>query len=166
MVKSALILKLLLLSKYSINALGCKGCYQCQKLNLKDMLPKMVENLKYQKKSLAHFNLSIKSHWAVDEGLGNPLIQNTMARTRFVEILRNIHFTDNLQKLPSKDSIKYDHAWKMRPLFNLLQKHFQATLELEPHQAIDEHMCKFKGKSLMRQYMMNKPIKWRFKFCF
>ena len=27
-------------------------------------------------------------------------------------------------------------------------------------------MCKFKGKSMMRQYMKNKPIKWGFKFWF
>ena len=109
---------------------------------------------------------SIKSYWAVDEGLGNPLIQKTMTRTRFMEILRNIHFTDNLQKLPLRDSEDYDRAWKMRPFFDHLQKHFQAAFEPESHQSIDEHMCKFKGKSLMRQYMKNKPIKWGFKFWF
>jgi len=27
-------------------------------------------------------------------------------------------------------------------------------------------MCKFKDKSLMHQYMKNKPIKWGFKFWF
>ena len=39
-------------------------------------------------------------------------------------------------------------------------------LQPEAHQSIDEHMCKFKGKSIMRQYMKNKPIKWSFKFWF
>ena len=29
----------------------------------------------------------------------------------------------------------------------------------EAHQSIDEHMCMFKKKSMMRQYMKNKPIK-------
>ena len=48
---------------------------------------------------------SIKSYWVVDDGLGNPLIQNTVTETRFMEILRNINFTDN-QKLPSKDSME------------------------------------------------------------
>ena len=36
----------------------------------------------------------------------------------------------------------------------------------EAHQSINEHMCKFKGKSIMRQYMNNKAIKWGFKFWF
>ena len=39
-------------------------------------------------------------------------------------------------------------------------------LQLEAHQSIEEHMCKFKGKSIMRQYMKNKPIRWGFKFWF
>ena len=39
-------------------------------------------------------------------------------------------------------------------------------LQPEAHQSIDEHMCKFKGKSIIRQYMKNKPIKWGFKFWF
>ena len=40
-------------------------------------------------------------------------------------------------------------------------------LQPEAHQSIDEHMCKFKGKSIMRQYMKNKQIMWGFKswFC-
>ena len=53
-----------------------------------------------------------------------------------MEILGNIHFIDNLQKLPSKDRFEYDRAWKIRPLFDHLQKHFQAALEPESHQAI------------------------------
>ena len=43
---------------------------------------------------------------------------------------------------------------------------FEETLEPESHHSINEHMCKFKSKSLMRQYMKNKPIKVGFKFWF
>ena len=39
-------------------------------------------------------------------------------------------------------------------------------LQPEVHQSIDEHMCKFKGKNMMIQYMKNKPIKWGCKFFF
>ena len=39
-------------------------------------------------------------------------------------------------------------------------------LQPEAHQWINEHMCKFKEKSIIRQYMKNKPIKWGFKFWF
>ena len=108
----------------------------------------------------------IKDYWSVEEGLGNPLIQKTMTRLRFWEILQNMHFADNLQNLPPKDSEQYDRAWKLRPLFDHILKHFQEAMQPESHQSINEHMCKFKGKSLMRQYMKNKQIKWGFKFWF
>ena len=83
-----------------------------------------------------------------------------------MEILQNLHFADNLQKLPPKESESFDCAWKLRPFFDHLLKHFQWALLPESHQSIDEHMFKFKGKSLMRQYMKNKPIKWGFRFWF
>ena len=71
-----------------------------------------------------------------------------------------MHFSDNLQNLPSRDSEQYDRAWKLRTLLDHLLKHFQEAMQPESHQSIDGHMCKFKGKRLMRQYMKNKAIKW------
>ena len=79
-----------------------------------------------------------------------------MARARFLEILQNIHFADNRKELPSNESEEFDRAWKLRPLFNHLGKHFQDMLQLEAHQSIDEHMCNLKGKSITRQYIKNK----------
>ena len=109
---------------------------------------------------------SKKSYWSVDEDLRNSLIRKAMTRARFLEILENIHFADNYKELPPKESEKYDRAWKRRPVFHHLGKHFQDMLQPETHQSIDEHMCKFKAKSIMGQYMKNKPIKWGFKFWF
>ena len=91
-----------------------------------------------------------KSYWSVDEGLGNSLIQKAMTRARFLEILQNIHFADNHKELPPKESEEYDHASKLRPLFDHLGKHFQDMLQPEAHQSTDENICKFKGKSIMR----------------
>ena len=109
---------------------------------------------------------TMKSYWSVDEGLENSLIHKAMTRARFLEIFQNIHFADNHKELPPKESEEYDRAWKLRPLFDHLGKHFQDMLQPEAHQSTDEHMCKFKGKSIMRQYMKNKRIKWGFKFWF
>ena len=67
----------------------------------------------------------MRDYWSVDEGLGNTLIQKTMTRDRFLEILQNLHFADNLQKLPPKESESFDRAWKLRPFFDHLLKHFK-----------------------------------------
>ena len=108
----------------------------------------------------------MRDYWSVDEGLGNTLIQETMTRSQFLEILQNLHFVDNLQKLPLKESESFDRDWKPRPFFDHLLKHFQEVLLPESHQSINEHMCKLGGKGLMHQYMKNKPIKLGFKFSF
>ena len=100
----------------------------------------------------------MRDYWSVDEGLGSTFIQKAMTRDIFLEILQNHHFVDNLQKLPLKESERFDRAWKLRPFFDHLLKHFQEALLPESHQSIDERMCTFKGKSLIRQYMKNRPI--------
>ena len=92
----------------------------------------------------------MRDYWSVDEELGNTFIQKAMTRDRFLEILQNLHFADNLQNLPPKEKESFDRAWKLRPFFDQLLKHFQEALLPESHQSIDEHMCKFKGKSLTR----------------
>ena len=92
---------------------------------------------------------TMKSYCSVDEGLGNSLIQKIMTRARFLEILQNIDFADNHKELPPKESEEYDHAWKLRPLFDHLGKYFQDMLQPEAHQSIDEHMHKFKNKTYL-----------------
>ena len=93
---------------------------------------------------------TMKSYCSVDEGLGNSLVQKAMTRARFLEIVQNIHYADNHKELPPKESEEYDREWKLRPLFDHVREHFQDILQPEDHQSIDEHMTKFKGKSIMR----------------
>ena len=40
---------------------------------------------------------------------------------------------------------------------------YQRCAKNTSKQSIDKHMIKFKGKSSMKQYIKNKPIKWGFK---
>ena len=69
----------------------------------------------------------------VDEALGNTLMKKMMTRDRFLEILQNLQFVDNLQKLPPKESESFDRAWKLKPFFDHLLKHCQEALLLESH---------------------------------
>ena len=43
-------------------------------------------------------HLRMREYWSIEEGLGNSLIQEAMARDRFLEILQNIHFSNNLHQ--------------------------------------------------------------------
>ena len=83
-----------------------------------------------------------------------------MTRSRFQAILQNLHFSNN------ETSDKDDRAAKVRTQLNHFNKCFQSARENTPSQSIDEHMCKFKGKSRMKQFIKNKPIRWGFKLWF
>ena len=104
---------------------------------------------------------TIHHYWESDDYVGNEGIRNVMIRERFKEIHQNIHFANN-----SKSNKESDKGCKIRPLIDHFNKVFPETMSDDSEQTIDEHMVKFKGRSSMKQYVKNKPIKWGFKFWF
>ena len=72
-------------------------------------------------------------------------------------ILQNIHFSNN------DNDDKTDKSYKIRPVIEHLNKAFSESLSNSPFQSIDKHMCKFKGRLSMKQYIESKPKKWSFK---
>ena len=101
---------------------------------------------------------TIAEYWRADKLIGNNVIQNTMIRNCFCEILQNLHFTDNTY------DDKIDRGFKVRPVIDHLNKKFAEVLSNANEQSTDEYMVKFKGCSGMKQYIKSKPIKWGFKF--
>ena len=87
-------------------------------------------------------------------------VSSVLSRNRFNTILSNMHFVDNLT-LP-KEAKDADRAWKIYPWIPRFWENF-LKVSPEEFQSVDEIMVGFKGSSLLRQYMPNKPRKWRFK---
>ena len=76
-----------------------------------------------------------------------------MIKSRFKEVLRKTHFSDN----DTADS--NDKGNKVRPLKDRFNEAFQITVANSPNQNIDDHMIKFRERSSMKQYIKSKPIK-------
>ena len=72
--------------------------------------------------------------------------------------MQNLHFSNN------DNDDKTDKSNKIHPVIKHLNKLFAESLSNSPFQSFDEHMCKFKGRSSMKQYIKNEPIKWGFKY--
>ena len=81
-----------------------------------------------------------------------------MTRSKFEDILQNLHFSDN-----TKDE-KSDKGCKIRSLINHFNQSFSNSVSNDDYQSIDEYMVKFKGRSSMKQSVKTKPIKWDLKF--
>ena len=101
---------------------------------------------------------SFEDYRSADKCIGNKRIQNVMIRARFQSILRNLHFANN------GNDDKTDKSCKIRRVIEHLSKIFAESLSNSLFQSVDEHMCKFKGRSSAKQYIKNKPIKWGFKY--
>lgn len=105
---------------------------------------------------------TFRSYWSTDPDMGVPYIAKVMTINRFEEIRRNLHFTDNSNEPPKSDPC-YDRAFKIRSIIDHFNQAFQNAMTNTKTQAIDEHMIKFKGHNIMKQYVKNKPVKWGFK---
>ena len=86
-------------------------------------------------------------------------VSSVMGRNRFEALFHNIHFVNNLDVNQDEKS---DRLRKLRPWVNSLRENF-LKVSLEEYHAVDNTMAPFKGKSLLRQYMLRKPHKWEFK---
>ncbi|XP_058806429.1 piggyBac transposable element-derived protein 4-like [Phymastichus coffea] len=76
--------------------------------------------------------------------------------------LSHMHVNDN-SKEPEKGDPNYDKLYKVRPLLDELSRTFKESFNLGKHQSVDVSLIKFKGRSIMKQYMSAKPIKRGYK---
>ncbi|XP_052751521.1 piggyBac transposable element-derived protein 3-like [Galleria mellonella] len=98
-------------------------------------------------------------HYSSAPDLNNPLICKTMPRDRFAAILSHLHCNDNTQ-MPSNCK---DKLYKIRPFIDALNKKFQECYYGTRELSVDESMIKFKGRSVLKQYLPAKPIKRGYK---
>ena len=99
---------------------------------------------------------NIVSYWSTDPILSTPFFGATMSRTRFLQILRYLHFVNNSQA-PEPDSPNFNKLYKIQPLLDLIIPRFRAVYKPERQLAVDETLLKFKGKIHFRQFIPIKP---------
>lgn len=90
-----------------------------------------------------------------------PIIADVMPRNRFEKLRAMLHFNDN-SEMKTRNEEGYDKLFKVRPFVDAIRKNFGKVPNGE-HQAIDEIMIPFKGRSSLKQYIKNKPHKWGIK---
>ena len=97
-----------------------------------------------------HYLPSLRDYWSSDPDLAISYIANIMPRKRFEELRSFVHFNNNDFMKPHNDP-DHDRAFKVRPVLDHCNKSFLATQSTMEHQAIDKHMIKFKGHSILHQ---------------
>lgn len=101
----------------------------------------------------------IYDYWKEDPTYHYSPIADRIPRGRFIEISRFLHFTDNASNAVQNTDPLYDRLWKIRPVINSLSKKFLEVYNPHSVCSIDEAMIRFKGRSTMKQYLPQKPVK-------
>lgn len=105
---------------------------------------------------------SYRDYWSSSPDLNDPYICKQMTVNRFGWFLSNIHCNDSMLE-PKRGSPNFDKLYKLRPVIEKLGECFQKSKNLTQVLSIDESMVKFKGRSTLKQFMPQKPIKRGYK---
>jgi len=63
---------------------------------------------------------ALRSYWLTAKQFFTPFYTNTLKCDRFLNMLRFVHFSGNVNHHPDKNYCNYDRLWEMRTLFDLL----------------------------------------------
>ena len=99
---------------------------------------------------------NLSSYWSTDVVLSTPFFPSIMARDRFLQILRYLHFADNTLA-PRADSADYNNLLKIQPFLDLIVPSFQQVYKPTRQLATDKTLIKFKGKVHFREFLPIKP---------
>ena len=109
-----------------------------------------------------HVLPTIESYWSTNIFLGASNVVLSFPRDRFTQILRELHFNDNSSAVEWAQP-GYDRGYKIRHVVDSILEKCLSLYKPHRENSVDEAMVKYKGRSLLKQYMPMKPIKRGFK---
>ncbi|CAM4813148.1 unnamed protein product [Rotaria magnacalcarata] len=110
--------------------------------------------------------------YSVQKDPNKPVRVTEMEMNRFIGVLmmtgiysfpeQRFFWTVDNSTQPKNIDPNFDRAYKVRLLLNIIRENFQ-KLTKEEQLSVDEQIIPFKGKSIMKQHMPNKPNRWGYK---
>ena len=105
------------------------------------------------------WDIAYGTNWQTSGQITNqfkaPFYSSAMKRDRYLHFLRFLHFTDKNNE-PDMREGNSDRLWKMRNLFEILNKTFWNFYRPSEYLAVDEFIVLFKGRVIVRQYIPKK----------
>lgn len=96
---------------------------------------------------------SLTNYWSSNKSLGNEAIKSAISRDRFLLLTSKMYYNHPVRPENS------DKLYYISEVVSCLKHTFQKTRSDSTFQSIDESMVKFKGRSVLKQYLPLKPIK-------
>lgn len=100
---------------------------------------------------------SERDYWSKNILLSCPIINAAMPRNKFLAIKSKIKFS----KLNEQNSS--DRAWRVRTILEIFKKNAQKFGYFSTALSVDEMMVKFHGRTVLLQFMKDKPARFGIK---
>ncbi|XP_035222357.1 piggyBac transposable element-derived protein 3-like [Stegodyphus dumicola] len=100
-------------------------------------------------------------YWSEEEDIDIGIVRKCMSKNRYIEIKRNLHFSDNTN-IPLINGNK-DRLFKIQPILDELNKAFMQFGVFSYNICIDEQMVRYYGHHFLKQFIRGKPIRFGFK---
>jgi DNA excision repair protein ERCC-6 len=95
--------------------------------------------------------------WEMREDTGNSFVKKAISRDTFRKVIRCTYFVDGTEQ--NKD----DRFWKVRYLFDQLNKTAKKWVRPGEWVCVDEAMIKYFGPHPLKQFIRGKPIRFGYK---
>ncbi|KAK3800749.1 hypothetical protein RRG08_003154 [Elysia crispata] len=106
--------------------------------------------------------LCISDYWTLQDFCSSKFAAKILTRDRFRAILSMLHFSSNRNYIPI-DQAGHDPLYKIRPIYEHLQKKFEQVYRPKKQIAIDEAICGWRGRLRFKVYLKDKPTPWGIK---
>ena len=100
----------------------------------------------------------IKLFWSTKVMLATPFYSGLLPRDRFLQILSNMHFANNV------DDDGTERLFKIRHVVETVISNFRETFTSNQNIATDESVLKFHGRLRFKQYNPSKKARFGIKF--
>ena len=101
---------------------------------------------------------TLQDYWKKNEDCHYSALAKRISRDRFFDLHCYLHFVDNSTLQPPQ-SPGYDQLGKVRPIINIISDCLAKICLRGKKISIDEAMIAFKGRSSLKQYIPQKPVK-------
>ena len=105
-----------------------------------------------------HMLPELQHKWSSVNLFGVPAVANLISKTRFQQLIENIHCNDSTKAVP-RDEAGYDPLHKLRPVIDALNSRLKELYVALSVMAVDENMVPFRGHLSMPM----KPVKHGYK---
>uniref|UniRef100_A0A3B5AKH3 PiggyBac transposable element-derived protein 4-like n=1 Tax=Stegastes partitus TaxID=144197 RepID=A0A3B5AKH3_9TELE len=109
---------------------------------------------------------NLTDYWRQGRLYSFPYPKSVITGKKFLSILHALHLSspeDDAENEKAKGTATFDRLGKIKPMYTEIRNVCRNNYHPGQHISIDERMVASKARTIFKQYLKNKPVRWGFK---